>query len=208
MSTQIIPSDAPWSAAPIAVVDLEGNGHQPPDLVELGVIQIDDGVPGLLKSWLVRPEQPILPRVTRIHGIKNSHVAKAPLFEMIKSEIESTLQGRYLVAHNAAVDWGVLHRKLPTFEPRGVIDTLRLARALHPGLSSYKLAELLDAFGLRKALISTEGAPHQAGYDAAATMHLLLHLVKQSPRGPLSFRNLLMLGELPMAAVDTQLKLF
>jgi len=208
MSNPNIRSDASWRSAPVAVVDLEGNGRQPPDLVELGVICVDDGVPGAPKTWLVRPEQPISARVTRIHGIKNKDVAKSPSFDAIKAEVEAALQGRYLVAHNAAVDWDVLHRKLPVFEPLGIIDTLRLARALHPGLTSYKLAELLDAFHLREVLATTPGMPHRAGYDAAAALHLLLHLVEHSPRGILSFGDLLTLGELPSTFNDPQRSLF
>ncbi|MGH3427682.1 MAG: hypothetical protein ACRDRI_09175 [Pseudonocardiaceae bacterium] len=48
-----------WTAVRYAVVDVEGNGRQPPDLVELAVVPIVRGKIGEPMSWLVRPEQPI-----------------------------------------------------------------------------------------------------------------------------------------------------
>src|SRR5882724_3146674 len=113
MSPLTIPDDAPWSAARFAVVDLEGNGNQPPDLVELAVIPIDAGSPGAAQTWLVRPDQKITRQVTRIHGIRNADVANAPRFDAVRAEVAASLEGRYVVAHNAVVDWDVLHRKLP-----------------------------------------------------------------------------------------------
>lgn len=208
MSNLTIPSDAPWSFAPLVVVDLEGNGWQPPDLVELSIIPINQGIPGNPKTWLVRPEQPISARVSRIHGIKNADVANAPSFPAIRKDVEIALQKRYIVAHNATVDWDVLHRKLPAFKPQGVIDTLRLARVLYPGRPSYKLTELLKAFKLQEALNTTDGAPHRAEYDVVAALHLLLHLVEHSPRGPLSFRDFLRFSELPLISDDSQRSLF
>jgi DNA polymerase III epsilon subunit-like protein len=194
--------------APFAVLDLEGNGHQPPDLVELGIIQLDDGVAGALTTWLVQPEQPISERVARFHGINNADVAMSPSFDEIKADVASMLHGRYLVAHNASIDWDVLHRKLPTLEPPGVIDTLRLARALYPECSSYKLTELLNTLGIREVLSSTGGTPHRAGYDTSAALQLFLHLVDHSPHGPLLFRELLSLGEVRSPLPDSQGRLF
>ena len=40
-----------WTSLRYAVVDVEGNGQQPPDLVEVAVIPIVGGVIGEPKSW-------------------------------------------------------------------------------------------------------------------------------------------------------------
>ncbi len=208
MRNLIIPSDAPWSVAPFAVIDIEGNGAQPPDLVELGLVRVDSGVLGGLTTWLVRPEQRISPLVSRLHGIKNSDVEKAPLFDEIKTQVASALRGRYLVAHNAAIDWSVLHRKLPTFEPGGVIDTLRLAKSLYPERSSYKLSDLLLDFELNKTLDGIDGGPHRAGYDTMAAANLFIHLAQHSHRGPLLFGQVLNLGSLPQSSFELQQRLF
>jgi exodeoxyribonuclease X len=58
-----------WTSLRYAVVDVEGNGQQPPDLVELAVVPIVGGVIGEPTTWLVKPERPIKYSATRIHGI-------------------------------------------------------------------------------------------------------------------------------------------
>jgi exodeoxyribonuclease X len=191
-----IPDDAPWTVASFSVVDVEGTGGQPSDLVELAVIHVDDGVAAKAKSWLVRPNQEISAIATRIHGIRNSDMADAPQFDAVCSEVTTSLEGRYLVAHNAAVDWGVLQRKLPGLQPLGVIDTLRLSRSLWPGQKSYALGKLLAALGLDGSLHEAGTGPHRAEYDANAALQLFLHLAVRSPRGPLTLRQLIELGDL------------
>ncbi len=197
-----------WNTVDYAVVDLEGNGFSPPDLVELGIVAIDGGDIGQVGTWLVRPDQPISRRVTGIHGIANADVADSPRFEDVKLEVLQVLSGRFMVAHNASVDWDVLHRKLPELDPPCVVDTLRLAKALFPGRPSYKLADLLDGFDLHKAIEGVDGAPHRAGYDALAALHLFLHLVQRSPRGSLSVEEVRELGELPSTKKSSQGSLF
>lgn len=203
-----IPDDAPWSAGRFAVVDLEGNGHRPPDLVELAVVPIDAGRPGPAQTWLVRPDEKITREVFRIHGIRNADVANSPRFDDIRGEVVASLEGRYVVAHNAIVDWNVLHRKLPAYHPPGVLDTLRLARALYPGRQSYKLSALLDALDLHDNLRGLDGGLHRAAYDATATLHLFLHLAARSSRGPLLLQQLLVLSGLPATVEDNQRSLF
>lgn len=208
MSIPTLSDDAPWNSLRFAVVDLEGNGQQPPDLVELAVIPVDMGVAGLVRTWLVKPSEEITQRVTRIHGIKNTDVEKAPSFEAVSNEILESLVGRCLVAHNASVDWGVLHRKIPALRPPAVIDTLRLTRALCPGRMSYSLDSLIADLGLRKHLEGVEGRRHRAAYDATAALHLLLHVTAKAPGGELSLRQMLALSALPGMVTSEQQSLF
>ena len=46
-----------WTSLAYVVVDVEGNGQQPPDLVELAAVPIVGGKIGEPSSWLVRPER-------------------------------------------------------------------------------------------------------------------------------------------------------
>ncbi len=50
-----------WTSLTYVVVDVEGNGQHPADLVELAIVPIIGGVIGEYMSWLVRPDQPITP---------------------------------------------------------------------------------------------------------------------------------------------------
>lgn len=48
-----------WTSLSYVIVDVEGNGQQPPDLVELAAVPIVAGVVGEPVSWLVKPALPI-----------------------------------------------------------------------------------------------------------------------------------------------------
>lgn len=63
-----------WTSLNYAVIDVEGNGQQPPDLVELAAVPIVGGVIGEPRTWLVKPDQPITGFAKRIHGISNDDV--------------------------------------------------------------------------------------------------------------------------------------
>ncbi len=178
-----------WSERRYVVVDVEGNGHQPPDLVELGVVPILTGAIGQPTAWLFRPDEPITVMARRIHGISNDMVADAPVFAGLASDIRAHLDDAVLVAHNAEIDLGVLRRKLPNFEPAEVLDTLKLSRRLLPGQRSYRLGSLIAALNLG-ADLPVGLRPHRAAYDVLVTARLLVHLASQAAGGPLSFEAL------------------
>ena len=115
-----------WKSPSYVVVDVEGNGHQPPDLVELAAVPIVDGIIGEPVSWLVRPDQPITSFARRIHGITNEQVEDAPVFAYVEADVLKALDASALIAHNAHVDVGVLQRKLGDWECPEVFDTLSL----------------------------------------------------------------------------------
>lgn len=131
---------ADWTSLTYLVVDVEGNGQQPPDLVELAAVPIVGGTIGEPRCWLVKPELPIKYFATRIHGVSNKDVADAPMFEAIKDEVLSALEADALVARNAHIDVGVLERKLGNWKTPEVFDTLKLARRLLPDAGSYSSA--------------------------------------------------------------------
>ena len=168
-----------WTSLDYAVVDVEGNGQQPPDLVELAVVPIRSGVIGEPASWLVRPSEPITHFATRIHGLKNEDVAGAPLFTDIADQVLAALDMPALVAHNAHVDVDVLTRKLAGWQPPEAFDTLRIARRLLPGLASYRLGALTSAFHLADGLPNGL-SPHRAEYDALAAARLFLKLATRA----------------------------
>jgi exodeoxyribonuclease X len=164
-----------WKSLSYVVVDVEGNGQQPPDLVELAAVPIVAGVVGEASSWLVKPDQPISHFARRIHGISNEQVEDAPVFGYIEADVLKALDASALIAHNAHVDVGVLQRKLGDWECPEVFDTLKLARRLLPGRKTYKLGALVEEFGLDHDL-DGEDRPHRATYDAIVTARLFVHL--------------------------------
>jgi DNA polymerase III epsilon subunit-like protein len=168
-----------WTSLNYVVVDVEGNGQQPPDLVELAAVPIVGGVIGEPLSWLVKPDTPIKHFATRIHGLTNKDVADCPSFEAITGNVLAALDADSLVAHNAHVDLGVLSRKLPDWESPEVFDTLKLVRRLVPGLDGYRLGNLVEAYSLAEGL-PEDLNPHRATYDALVTARLFVLLATKA----------------------------
>ncbi|SES45431.1 3'-5' exonuclease [Actinokineospora terrae] len=172
----------PWELAGqrIAVVDVEGNGGQPPQIVEIGVLTLDQPLhPTHVSTWLVRPEMPISSVVTRkVHGISNADVAGSPAWSEVADRVTAVLADRVIVAHNASIEHRVLAAHLPGWEPPLVLDTLRLARHVWPDLDGYGLDRLIAYAGL--AVDEFAGQRHRAGYDSWMTARLLLTLVESS----------------------------
>jgi DNA polymerase III epsilon subunit-like protein len=164
-----------WLTLRYVVVDVEGNGHQPPELVELAVVPIVGGVVGEPTSWLVKPPHPVRYFATSVHGLTTKDLADCPAVSDITAEVLAALDAPALVAHTAHVDVDVLRRELEKWQPPEVFDTLKLARRLVPGLPNYKLGTLVEHFKLAEEL-PDELKPHRATYDALVTARLFVHL--------------------------------
>lgn len=162
----------------LLVVDTEGNGASPPDLIELAAVPITAGAvrPGAIRQTLVRPPTPVTPLATSVHGLTNQDLANAPIWETIAPVVRADLDGAWIAAHNATVDYRLLARLLPDWEPAGVICTLRLARGRRPDLPRHTLDALIAA--LPVPLAGVAGARHRAAFDAHATALLLLALAQ------------------------------
>jgi DNA polymerase III epsilon subunit-like protein len=168
-----------WTSLNYVIVDAEGNGQQPPDLVELAAVPVVGGVIGEPVSWLVKPESPIKHFATRVHGLTNKDVADCPSFEDIKVDVLLALSHPALIAHNARVDVGVLQSKMTGWEPPEVFDTLKLARRLVPGTDGYRLGGLVESFNLADGL--PDGlSPHRATYDALVAARLFVLLATKA----------------------------
>lgn len=161
------------------MVDVEGNGQVPPDLIEVAIQPLPNTTTDLPigTSWLIKPPNPILKRVTEIHGIDAQTVKESPTWHEIAHEVEHKLEGAWLIAHNAKVDYDVLKRHLPSWSPVGIIDTLRLARTVIPAAPSHGLATLIEY--TRLDLRFAPKTLHRAAYDAYATALLFQFLLNK-----------------------------
>lgn len=59
------------------VLDLEGDGNQPPSAVEIALVECSPDGNARRHRWLVDPEKPITGFATRIHGLTDRDVAGA-----------------------------------------------------------------------------------------------------------------------------------
>ncbi|MFJ9901132.1 exonuclease domain-containing protein [Streptomyces sp. NPDC091280] len=159
----------------LLVVDVEGNGTTPPDLVEIAALPVRSGVldSATAGAWLIRPERPVTARAADIHGLTNQVLADQPVWGQLADEVGEFLAQDWICAHNAHVDYRELQRHLPGWKPTGVIDTLRLARATHKDLPSYTLDALIKHLAPDLSRAPRVGR-HRATFDAYATAQLLI----------------------------------
>lgn len=180
----------------LVVVDVEGNGQTPPEIIEIALLPVDRGATETgLHSWLIRPQQPISSMVTRkVHGITNDDVADSPAWSEVAADVTGLLDDRVLVAHNASVEHRVLSAHLPDWAPSLVLDTLRLAKHVWPGLTEgYGLDKLIAHADLDPGTFAQDGH-HRAGYDTWCTWQLLRRLVED---GNLTWDDLVATAVLP-----------
>ncbi len=179
---------APWTELDLVVIDVEGDGQQPPDLVEFAAVPITGGIIGEPRSWLVRPQTKITWQARKVHGISDADVADQPGFDAIADEVRHELGDVLPAGHNVRVDLGVMTRKLPDWSPAEAFDTLRMARAAW-SLPSYKLSALVE---------------HRATYDALVTARLLVDLASHSGPQPWTIAELRRHGGIALTTGQTE----
>lgn len=186
----------------LVVVDVEGNGQQPPEIIEFAGLPVGDTVSyDDMRSWLIRPQTPITAMVTKkVHGISNLDVADCPPWSTVAAEIGQVLDGRVLVAHGAHVEHQVLGAHLPDWRPPLVLDTLRLAKHVWPDLQSYSLGKLVDHAALDVSA-AADRQQHRAGYDTWCAWQLLRTLVDS---GDLDWSGLVKVATLPGSAAPAE----
>ena len=161
--------------APYVVFDLEttGSSARKGGITELGALKLVRGSVVEEFSTLVNPGRPIEPFVVRLTGITDSMVAKAPDVSEAMARFERFVEGAVLVGHNIHFDCSFVSAARDGSPlPNPLLDTLRLARCLVPGLKRYRLSSLVSHFGVR------EMPNHRALSDAAATAGVFLRLLE------------------------------
>ncbi|GAA4715028.1 exodeoxyribonuclease X [Promicromonospora umidemergens] len=168
-----------WDEADYVVVDVEGNGARPPELVEVAVVPVRRGKIEKARTWLLRPPTPISWQAHKIHGISNDDVADAPAVGEVAGEIRAVLGSAIPVGHGVHVDVDVLRRSLPGWEVPVALDTLKLARRAFD-LPSYGLSALVEHRHLADGLPPGMRA-HRADYDATVTARLFVQMARLTP---------------------------
>lgn len=144
----------PLATAEFLVVDTETNGRAGDacELTEIGAVLVGGGE--LHDRWetLVGGVAPLSRSIQRFTQITQQMVDSAPPAEAVLPDLAEQLQGRVLVAHNAAFDRRVLRQAfgragLPWPDPPALC-TLALARRFAPLVRQRRLAALADALGV------------------------------------------------------------
>lgn len=179
-----------WAEAPLVAVDLEGTGAQDRDdeaILEIALVPITAGRPCLGEAYttLINPGRPVPRRPWISPGLTDATLATAPPLPKVAPQLTERLTGTILVGHNVSVDWRLLHRRCPAIQPTGLIDTLRLARHVHPGLRQKSLAALIDRYDLADQVteLAPGSRPHRALWDTVGAALLLAALINDLPGG-------------------------
>ncbi|GHB08794.1 DNA polymerase III subunit epsilon [Salinicola rhizosphaerae] len=160
------------------VMDTETTGIDPREghrVIEIGGIElINRRFTGRTYHQYINPERNIEAEAIEIHGITNERVADEPVFAQIADELWAFMQGAELVIHNAPFDVGFFDHEFklvnaargepklgPVAEHCGVLDTLKMARQMHPGQRNS-----LDALCKRYDIDNGERVLHGALLDS------------------------------------------
>ncbi|MBK7647888.1 MAG: DNA polymerase III subunit epsilon [Betaproteobacteria bacterium] len=126
------------------VLDTETTGLDPRSghrIIEVACIEMENRrFTGRHLHKYVNPEREIDAGAQAVHGITLEFLADKPKFADIVDEFLEFINGAELVIHNAPFDIGFLNAELRRIDRvpvetvcNGVIDTLRMAKDLHPG---------------------------------------------------------------------------
>ncbi len=173
-----------WTELEYVVLDLEGTGAQHREregIVDIAGILVKDGaVTQEHFSYLLNPEISIPPFISRIHGITDRDVQGKPPLAEVKNDILAFFDGRILVSHNAPVERRVLRFRLPEFEPKAILDTLKMSRAAYRDEKKHSLDEVIKRLNLEPLLsCGANTKRHTAYYDTLATAHSFIVLVQR-----------------------------
>jgi len=114
-------------------------GHR---VIEIGCVEmVNRRLSGREFHRFLNPDRDIDEGAERVHGISRADLENQPRFPEVVEELLEFLSGAELVIHNADFDVGFLEHELRLMKyPRPkirqhaeVLDTLALARKLHPG---------------------------------------------------------------------------
>ncbi len=164
-----------WRSDPEAtyvVVDLETTGTSPSHgrVTEIGAVKVRNGEIVEEFTTLVNPERPIPRFITQLTGISDEMVASAPRFAEIADRLADFTRDAIFVAHNVGFDYGFLRAEFGRldrpFVRRKLCTRVAMKRA-YPGLKSYGLKPLCEAFGIDLT------QHHRAQADARAAARLL-----------------------------------
>lgn len=161
-------------------IDTETTGLAPvyDNIVEIGAVLFEDGVPVKTFDSLVNPLREIPPEATEVNHITNEMISNAPsekdVFDRFANFLEDAMDGKTVVcAHNAEFDIEFL---LNTFERLGrkvnitYADTLFLSRRYIENLKCRRLASLAKFLNIKQSI------EHRAKSDALTCGHILVKL--------------------------------
>ena len=162
------------------VLDTETTGLEPEQghrIIEIGCVEvIKRRKTGRTFHRYIRPDREVDRGALQVHGITNEFLAQQPRFTDIADEFLEFVSGAELIIHNAAFDVAFLNAELHRLPVRrkvaeicSVLDTLPMARQMHPGQRNS-----LDALCKRYGVDNSHRDFHGALLDAQILLDVYL----------------------------------
>lgn len=166
------------------ILDTETTGLSPAlghRIIEVAAVEmVNRRLTGNHYHCYLNPEREIDAGAQQVHGISLEFLQDKPKFAEVSQEFLTFIGGGELVIHNAPFDVGFLDHELSllSLEPvqsycAGVIDTLKLAKELHPGQKNN-----LDALCRRYAVDNSNRTLHGALLDAELLAEVYLAMTR------------------------------
>lgn len=165
------------------VLDTETTGLDPAQghrVIEIGCLEIlNRRISGATYHVYLNPERDIDAGAVQVHGLTREFLADKPRFGDVAAEFLEFVRDAELVIHNAPFDVGFLNAELtklqegPVSRYCGVVDTLKMAKQLHPGQKNN-----LDALCKRYAVDNSGRSFHGALLDAQLLAEVYLAMTR------------------------------
>lgn len=152
------------------VLDTETTGIDPRQghrIIEIGCVElVNRRLTGNHYHVYINPQRVVEQEAINVHGITNEFLTDKPLFSNIVDEFIDYVAGAQLVIHNAPFDVGFLNHEmglLKGYQSKkvdaicSVLDTLALARKMHPGQKN-NLDALCRRYGIDNSHRELHGA--------------------------------------------------
>jgi DNA polymerase-3 subunit epsilon len=155
------------------ILDTETTGLEPSDghrIIEIGCVElVNRRITGNTYHQYIQPDRVIDAGAREVHGITDQFLADKPRFADIAGEFLAFIRGAELIIHNAPFDVGFINHEFtligkslgPLSEHCTIVDTLAIARRLHPGQRNN-----LDALCKRYQVDNSQRDLHGALLDA------------------------------------------
>jgi len=151
------------------VLDTETTGLEPKQghrIIEIGCVElVNRRLTGNHYHQYLQPDREIDEGAIEVHGISNEFLIDKPRFADVVTDFLDFVRGAELVIHNAPFDVGFINHELALLgddngrieDHCGILDTLSLARQMHPGQKN-NLDALCRRYGIDNAHRELHGA--------------------------------------------------
>jgi DNA polymerase-3 subunit epsilon len=151
------------------VLDTETTGIETAQgnrIIEIGCVEvIDRAITGSNYHQYINPKRDSEEGALEVHGLTTEFLADKPLFADIAEDFIAYVKGAQLVIHNAPFDVGFINHELAKLGKRWgriedhctILDTLAMARNLHPGQKN-NLDALCKRYDINNAHRELHGA--------------------------------------------------